>query len=113
MLTSGPMSLPPVTDGTIHLRPFSPDDGGEAVTWIAGPMSRARSATDGGPVFDEAGARRLVAELSPDNAYTIAIDEASCGWVSLLGDGKQCGHVQIVLANPVCGRRALVGVWFA
>lgn len=94
------MSLPPVTDGTIQLRPFSSDDGGEAVTWIAGPMSRARSATDGGPVFDEAGAKRLVEELTSDNAYTIFIDEASCGWVSLLSDGKQCGHIQVILAHP-------------
>ena len=94
------MYLPPISDGTVYLRLFASEDGVDAVTWIAGPMSRARSATDGGPVFDESGAQRLVQELSSENTYTIEVDGSACGWVSLLGDGKQCGHVQIVLANP-------------
>lgn len=94
------MNLPAITDGTVQLRPFAPNDGHQAVTWVAGPMSRARSATDGGPVVDEADARRLVEKLTHSNAYTVVLDDAPCGWASLYSDGRQCGHVQIVLANP-------------
>ena len=73
------MYLPPISDGTVYLRLFASEDGVDAVTWIAGPMSRARSATDGGPVFDESGAQRLVQELSSENAYTIEVDGSACG----------------------------------
>ncbi|TVR44743.1 MAG: histidine phosphatase family protein [Planctomycetota bacterium] len=94
------MNLPAITDGTVALRPFVASDGEAAVSWVAGPMSRERSATDGGPVSDEQDARRLVERLCHSNAYTVVVDDKSCGWASLYADGKRRGHVQVVLANP-------------
>ncbi|TVR12542.1 MAG: GNAT family N-acetyltransferase [Planctomycetota bacterium] len=93
------MALPAITDGTVVLRPFSADDGPEAVAWLSGPHSRDRSATDGGPSLDEDNARRLVEKLCHSDAYAVVIDDAICGSVSLHRDGKSCGWLEVVLSQ--------------
>ena len=93
------MTLPAITDGTVVLRPFSADDGPEAVAWLSGPQSQDRSATDGGPALDADAAQQLVDKLCHSDAYAVLVDDQICGSVSLHRDGKSCGWLEVVLAQ--------------
>jgi len=94
------MELPRISDGTVTLRPFAKEDVPAAVDWLSGPCSRERSTTDGGPQTDGGTARNIVDDLQHSSAWAVLVEEDPEGWISLRLDGKQRGHLQLILSRP-------------
>ncbi|MFW5882245.1 MAG: GNAT family N-acetyltransferase [Planctomycetota bacterium] len=93
------MEIPPLSDGTIALRPFVHGDRVAAVDWISGPISRDRSATDGGPVTRPEDTDAVLEDLGKDALLTIELEGEPCGLLAL-DHLRTHTDLRIILARP-------------
>jgi broad specificity phosphatase PhoE len=94
------IAMKALSDGTVTLQPYTPDDAGMVREWLAGPGARRSrenaggSGSDGNP--DPADPDRLLTRHARDDLFIVVLDVERCGVAHC---DPQSGRLDLILAT--------------
>ncbi len=102
------MDISEISDGTVTLRRFEPEDRAAAVTWLSGPDSRQRAQTDGGPAVRPDQTDQALEDLATDVLMTVVVDQEAVGLLAL-DHLRNHTDLRLILARPALWPQGIGG----